>query len=416
MYFLFLNQLKSNILTTRLFFENTLRVPSFKLTHIQELMRVVIISTYLPRKCGIATFTADLYRSLTSTDNIIDVIALSDSTEERFPKEVVSVIQKDDPSSYMQQASFINDNYDICVIQHEYGIFGGDTGDFILNFVSAIQISLITNFHTILQKPSIKERSIIGNLARKSTFVSVMTKRAVDMLTQSYEVPHSKIVLIPHGVPAFDFDQKAAKEQLLLSGKKVLLSFGFLGSNKGIETVLEAIENIKDKDFIYIILGTTHPNVLKHEGEKYREGLVQKCTDLQITDKVLFVNEFASDQLLKTYLTACDIFITAYPNANQISSGTLSFAIGAGAAVISTPYLYALDLLSDNRGILFDFGDSNQLSTIIIKLLDDDSLLQQYRHAAKAYGISIQWSDVGKKHLSLITKAINKHNNILHGA
>lgn len=379
-------------------------------------MKIAIISTYPAQKCGIATFSHDLYKSLVlSSDDTVHIVAVSESCEDHFPKEVVYKIAKHKLKSYIKAADFINE-YDLCIIQHEYGIFGGECGEHILQLTNLLHIPIITNFHTILPKPSNKEKEVLQALGQVSTTVTVMTNWAVNMLHSIYQISTDKIQMIPHGVPVFDYKHEEAKSQLQLQNKKILLSFGFLGRGKGFETAIEAVKEIKDPDFRYIILGITHPNVIRDEGEAYRESLIHQCVEYGISNKVIFVNEFASEELLIDYLTACDMYVTPYPNENQISSGTLTFALGAGAAVISTPYLYAKDLLSEERGLLFDFNDANQLATIINELLDRPSLLKKYRENARLHGENMQWPNIGKKYSTLANSTYKSNKKLFKRA
>ncbi|WP_270088956.1 glycosyltransferase family 4 protein [Sphingobacterium sp. SYP-B4668] len=366
-------------------------------------MKTAIIGTYPPRQCGIATFTKDLYKSLTqSSDEDHGIFSISDGTEHFFPEEVVFVIDKNHLHSYLLAAQLINQNYDACIIQHEYGIFGGETGKYIIDLLQHLKVPVVTNLHTVLQEPHANEHRVLRQLSQYSSKLTVMTQRAITMLEQVYQIPSAGVALIPHGVPDFAYNQETAKKKLGLQDKKIMLSFGFLGRSKGIETALDAVAQVKEKDFQYIILGTTHPNILREEGEAYRISLMEKVKALGIEDKVQFVNLFASERLLVQYLSACDIYVTPYPNENQISSGTLSFAIGAGAAVISTPYWYAKDLLAEDRGILFPFRDALALSHTINTLLDQPSELMRYRNNAARYGRQMSWINVGKRHLALL--------------
>ncbi|UIR57451.1 glycosyltransferase family 4 protein [Sphingobacterium sp. SRCM116780] len=366
-------------------------------------MKIAIIGTYPPRKCGIATFTQDLYKSLIIlSDEKHGIFSISDGCEETVPTEVSFIIDKDDVNSYHHAAQLINQNYNACLIQHEYGIFGGETGCYIIDLLQKLTVPVATNLHTILQNPSINENKILCQLAQYSDKITVMTPYAIQMLKEIYQIEEEKITFIPHGVPEFTYNQKIAKERLGLQDKKIMLSFGFVGRNKGFETALEAIANVEEEDFVYIILGTTHPNILKEEGEFYRLSLIDKAKKLAIDHKIQFINSFASEELLIKYLNACDIYVTPYPNENQISSGTLSFAIGAGAAVISTPYWYAKDLLAEERGLLFPFKDAKALSLIINQLLKDPDLLKRYRSNAANYGAQISWLNIGKLQLNLI--------------
>ncbi|KKX49129.1 glycosyltransferase [Sphingobacterium sp. IITKGP-BTPF85] len=256
----------------------------------------------------------------------------------------------------------------------------------------------------MLEHPHHNEYRILRALAQYSSKITVMTSRAINMLETIYQIDRNQVSLIPHGVPNFDCDQDMAKRKLGFQNKKVMLSFGFVGKSKGFETAIQAVSQIENDDFVYIILGSTHPNVLKHEGDSYRHDLMDMVMALNIGHKVQFVNQFASEKLLKEYLTACDIYVTPYPNENQISSGTLSFALGAGAACISTPYWYAKDLLADDRGLFFPFNDAHALSSVVNDLLDQPDKLQYYRNNASIYGKQMSWSNVGKRQFQLLNE------------
>ncbi|MCA5006297.1 glycosyltransferase family 4 protein [Sphingobacterium bovistauri] len=375
-------------------------------------MKVAILSTYLPNKCGIATYSNDLFKSLNEFNiSNIDIIAIDSQELFEYPDEVKFIIDKNNITHYETAAYFINVIYDVIIIQHEFGIYGGTDGEFILNLFNKISIPIITNFHTLLYPPSTNQKRIIQEIANKSTIVTLMTQRAVNILLDMIQIDSKKIRLIPHGVPSFDISQRSAR--LILNFKKstfILLSFGFLGRGKGFETAIEAVTKIQYDNFIYIILGTTHPNVLKHEGEAYRELLINKSIKLGIQDKIIFIDEFASEEKLKTYLSATDMYVTPYPNENQISSGTLSFAVGAGAAVISTPYIYAKDLLANDVGILFDFNDSNALANNINQLIQNPQKLKYYRNQAKNLGNTMIWSIVAQQHFNILN-LLNKQND-----
>lgn len=371
-------------------------------------MKIAIIGTYPPRQCGIATFTHDLYESLPhNSTHLHRIFALSDGSEYAFPEEVLYIINKENLSNYFQAAQIINEEFDACIIQHEYGIFGGETGKYIVDLLQNLKVPVLTNLHTVLEQPSSNEYQIIRQLSQYSNKITVMTRRAIDMLETIYQINKESISMIPHGVPLFDCDQESAKKKLGFQNRKIMLSFGFLGRNKGLETAIKAVAAIEDDNFLYIILGSTHPNVLKTEGDTYRDDLMEMVMNLNIGHKVQFVNQFASEKLLKEYLSACDIYVTPYPNENQISSGTLSFAIGAGAACISTPYWYAKDLLADDRGILFPFNDTHALSTIVNDLLDHPTKMLRYRNNAAKYGKQMSWTNVGNCQLELLKELCN---------
>ena len=370
-------------------------------------MRIIIIGTYPPRKCGIATFTHDLYRSLTAQNQDVDICAITDGTESQFGSEVKCTIVKDIENAYLQTANWINSNdYDCCVVQHEFGIFGGNSGDYILLLAEKLTIPVITNLHTVLEKPSIAEYQVLKRLATFSSTITVMTNRAITMLKEVYNISPFKISMIPHGIPEFTITSEQAKEKLGLKNKNVMLSFGLLGPSKGYEVAIRAVANVSHKDFIYIILGATHPNVMLHEGERYKDQLEALAKELNLEGRILFVNKYASDELLQSYLKACDIYVTPYPNVNQMSSGTLTFALGAGAAVLSTPYWYAQDLLANDRGRLFDFNDTQGLADSINELLSNEEKMITYRRNAAAFGKTISLMNVAKKQIALIKSVV----------
>lgn len=366
-------------------------------------MKIAIIGTYPPRQCGIATFSHDLYHSLPwSLPNDHRIIAISDGSEYVFPDEVTYVIDKGNLNSYIVAAEIINKTFDACIIQHEYGIFGGETGNYIIDLLKHLKVPVVTNLHTVLEHPHANEHRILREIALYSSKVTVMTRRAIDMLEKIYQINSEKVSLIPHGVPNFDCNQEIAKKKLGFQNKKVMLSFGFLGKSKGFETAIQAVSQIEDDDFVYIILGSTHPNVLRTVGDSYRHDLMEMVMALNIGHKVQFINQFASEKLLKEYLSACDIYVTPYPNENQISSGTLSFALGAGAACLSTPYWYAKDLLADNRGLFFPFNDADALANIINDLLANPEKMQYFRNNALEYGKQMSWANVGNRQFQLL--------------
>ncbi|TDS12161.1 glycosyltransferase family 4 protein [Sphingobacterium paludis] len=366
-------------------------------------MRVAIIGTYPPRQCGIATFTQDLYKALPREMNEDHaIVAISDGSELSFPEEVRLCIARNEQREYIDAAQYINTHFDMCVIQHEYGIFGGDAGDFILSLTDHLKVPVVSNLHTVLEKPNPVEHRVLKALCERSNAVTVMTEKAIELLRDVFTVPVEKMHCVSHGVPTFDYNQVKAKNKLGLAGKSVMLSFGFLGRGKGIETAIDAVKHVNDPNFQYLVLGSTHPNVLREEGDSYRTFLQNKIDENGLADKIKLINTFASEDLLIEYLTACDIYVTPYPNENQISSGTLTFAIGAGAAVISTPYWYAKDLLANDRGLLFDFKNEKALANQINTLLDDPLVLAKYRRNAATYGRMISWQNVGKQYYELL--------------
>lgn len=374
-------------------------------------MKVAFIATYPPRECGIATFTQNKFlavsQSLFGGDTHHDgfVVALNDRDNTyEYPEEVQFAIQQDVQSDYLEAARFINNSgADICILEHEFGIFGGPDGSYILSLLHHLKIPLIAVFHTVLKSPSFNQRTITTEIATISARTVVMTHKAVEFLTHIYGIAKEKIEIIEHGVPDLKFDYDEVRSELGLTNKKVLLTFGLISRNKGIETVLKSLPPVvaKHPDTQFIILGKTHPSVVRHDGEEYRSYLQQLVTFLGIEDHVVFKNEFVNQQELFKYLTAADIYVTPYLNEAQITSGTLSYAVGAGCAVVSTPYWHAAELLQENRGKLFDFSDDQQLSAIFMNLMDRPDSMELLQANALAYGENITWPRIGDRFIEL---------------
>ena len=370
-------------------------------------MKIAYIGTYPPRECGIGTFTQNLFAAMTSreedTDEPNDAIVIAMDDQEKsydYPEEVQFKIRQEQQGDYIEAARFINlSGADVCILEHEFGIFGGQNGVYILPLLHRLEIPLIVTLHTVLKAPSYNEKAILTGICKMAVKIFVMSHKAVEFLT-GYNIPLKKIEFIEHGVPSQEFSHELAKKEFKLEAKKVLLTFGFISRNKGIETVIRALPAIVAKypETIYIILGKTHPAVLRHSGEEYRIFLLRLVKKLQLEKHVLFLNEFIHQKELFKYLCASDIYITPYLNEAQITSGTLSYAIGAGAAVISTPYWHAEELLAEGRGRLFDFNDSDELSRILMELLDHPDQLQELRNKAYAYGKEITWPKIGIKY------------------
>jgi len=334
-------------------------------------MKFAFIGTYPPQKCGIGTFTHNLIQSVADNYGYTNlfpnlyVIAVSDNEQEyEYPSEVSFVVNQNNQRDYVSAAKFINYNKaDVCILEHEFGIFGGESGVYILSLVSRIEIPLIVTFHTVIREPSHIQKVIVQELSHKAYKVIVMSKKAVKFLLEIYNIPEDKIEVIEHGVPVGKvFHRDSAREKFNFSNKTALFTFGLLSRNKGIETVIKALPKVveKHKNILYIVLGNTHPKVLSRNGEEYREYLLRLVKDYKLEDYVYFYKNFVPEELLMEYLYAADIYITPYLNEAQITSGTLSYAIGAGTAVISTPYWHAEELLADGRGVLFDFHNHEQ--------------------------------------------------------
>ncbi|MBS1529098.1 MAG: glycosyltransferase family 4 protein [Bacteroidetes bacterium] len=381
-------------------------------------MKLTYISTYPPRECGLATFNKSLLNaiSVNLTDNTqphAAVVAINEDTDDQYdyPDEVELVIRQQSIEDYIQASDLINaSDTDACILQHEFGIYGGDNGIYVLSFVNRLEKPLISIFHTVLERPSYQQKVILQNLARRSDRIIVMGRVAINMLNTIYGIPQHKIHFIEHGAPDLEPPmQNPVKSDTLLKGRRMLLTFGLINRNKGLETVVRALPKIvkHHPEVTYVILGSTHPGVVKNSGEEYREHLVQLASDLNVRDNLLLINRYVSEKNLFNYLSAADIYVSPYLNEAQITSGTLAYAIGAGAAVVATPYWHAKELLAEGRGRLFNFKDEDQLASIINELLDDPLQLHTMRDRAYSYGLNLRWPEVGKNYLRTIRKVID---------
>jgi Glycosyltransferase len=331
------------------------------------------------------------------------IVAISDhDLTYEYPEEVKLAIRQDDQKDYLEAVEYINlSGADVCILQHEFGIFGGRDGDYLLPLLHKLKIPFIVTLHTILKMPSNSQKNIMQEICKMADKVVVMSHKAIEFLVEIYKVSKEKIVLFEHGVPDLHFNPEKCRKEFKLEKRKVLLTFGFIGRNKGIETVIQALPVIVDKhpEVLYIVLGKTHPNVLRESGEEYRIYLMRLAKSLRVENNVVFLNKFLDEQDLFKYLYACDIYITPYLNEAQITSGTLSYAVGIGAGVVSTPYWHAAELLAEGRGKLFDFGDHKSLSTILLDLFDNPTELKAIKQNAYEYGLGITWPKTGEKYL-----------------
>lgn len=382
-------------------------------------MKIAYISTYPPRECGLATFNQNLVNALGLNQSYNAdksfIVALNESDdlkEHAYPNEVKFIIRQQNQQDYIEAADFINNSdIDTCIIEHEFGIYGGNSGVFLLSLLNKLQKPFITILHTVLKEPNFMQQTIIKEIALKSSKIVVMSKKAVLFLTSIYQIPKSSIKLIEHGVPDLEpIINNQVSHSNLFKNKKVLFTFGLISRNKGLETVIKALPAVvvNHPDVLYVILGNTHPGVVKHNGEEYRDSLKSLAKDLGVENNIAFVNKFVSEEELHQYLTACYLYITPYLNEAQITSGTLSYAIGAGAAVVSTPYWHAQELLANNRGKLFDFKNDEQLANIINTLLDDETKHQQLKKNAYDYGLNLRWPEIGNIYLKVLKEALIK--------
>ena len=380
---------------------------------------IAVIGNYLPRLCGIATFTADLVGSLSSPDSPHNcwAVAMNDKPEGyAYPDKVHFEINQKSLRDYSLAADFLNINQvDVVCVQHEYGIFGGPAGSHILKLLSELRMPVVTTLHTVLAEPTDEYRTVMVRLAELSDRLIVMSHKAIDLLQSVYAINPLKIVYIPHGIPDMPFvDPSYYKEKFGVLGKKMILTFGLLSKNKGIETALHALHKVVKQfpDVTYIVLGATHPHVLKHEGDAYRLRLRQLVQKLGLEKHVLFQNRFVSLQELTEYLSAADIYITPYDDVAQITSGTLAYAMGTGKPVVSTPYWYAEEMLADGRGLLVPFKDVPAMSDALIELLANDDKRHSIRKLAYDYCRDAVWEKVGTRYLEVFeeVKAERSHN------
>jgi glycosyltransferase involved in cell wall biosynthesis len=382
---------------------------------IMEPRKIAFISSFPPRKCGIATFTSDLIENIGKTGGIgfkPSVVAMQSGHEHEYTKPVEFVIRRDVAVDYIDAADYLNSqNVDAISLQHEFGLFGAEGGSYISLLLKRLKSPIATTLHTVLERPSSEYFDALVDICDESETVIVMNERGVHMLTDIYGVPRRKIKLIPHGIPDISFNHRVSQKRSLgLSKRKVILTFGLIGRNKGIEVMLKAIPAIikRHPETLYIVLGTTHPEVVKHEGNSYRDELLNIVEDLKIQNHIIFHDRFVSDPELQQFLSAADIYVTPYLYKEQLTSGTLAFAVGAGKAVVSTPYWAAEELLAQGRGILVEFNNSEQMASAIIKLLDDEVLLYQTQRKAYQYGRAITWPRIGEVYWNLFTEGLSK--------
>lgn len=378
---------------------------------------VAFVGTFSPRRCGIASFTADLAQAISGSARasrrvIPMIIAVSDPAGQyQYPTEVKFELRQNVKADYARAAEFVNySDVRLVSIQHEYGIFGGDDGGYLLDFVYGLRVPAIVTLHTVLKRPSAHQKHIVQQLAACCVQVVVMSQVAKDLLDTSYDVRGSKVRIIAHGIPVMTRqpDQNALKSKFGVSGRRLLLTFGLLSPNKGVETVIRALPAVVRAfpDLMYFVVGATHPVILRREGEAYRTMLEREAEALGVRDHLVFRGQFVSNDELRHYLLAADIFISPYLNEAQVTSGALSYAMGAGAAVVSTPYWHAQELLADGRGRLFPFKDHAALSAVLLDLLSSPQQLQSVRTAAVAFAASMAWPRIGDAYYALIEGAL----------
>ncbi len=374
--------------------------------------RIAFIGNYLPRQCGIATFTTDLCEAVAAAYSDTTCFALPVNDTEGgydYPARVRFELAESDTASYRRAADFLNgNNVDLVCLQHEYGIFGGPAGSHILTLLRELRMPVVTTLHTVLREPDPNQRRVLEKLAQRSDRLIVMSQRGAGFLREIYGVPEDKVDLIPHGIPDVPFvDPSFHKDRFGVEGKLVLLTFGLLAPNKGIEYVIQALPAILARypQVVYIVLGVTHPHVKRHEGEFYRLQLERLARTLGVESNILFYDRFVSLDELIEFIGAADIYITPYLNPAQITSGTLAYTVGAGKAVISTPYWYAEELLADGRGLLVPFADAPAIAGRVIEMLDNESERHAIRKRAYLLGREMTWPKVACRYMASFARA-----------
>ena len=374
--------------------------------------RIAFVGNYLPRQCGIATFTTDLCEAIAAehSDTTCIAVPVNDVDDGyAYPSRVRFELTEKDLESYRRGADFLNINsVDLVCLQFEYGIFGGRAGSHILTLLRDLRMPIVTTLHTILREPDAQQRRVLTEVAGLSDRLVVMSKRSAEFLQEIYQVAPEKIDLIPHGIPDLPFvDPSFHKDLFGVEGKIVLLSFGLLSANKGIETVIAALPTIlaKHPNVVYFIVGATHPHVLRHDGETYRLSLQRLAQEKGVEGQVIFYNRFVSLEELVEFIGAADIYITPYLNAAQAVSGTLAYTVGAGKAVISTPYWHAEEMLAEERGALVPFRDPAALADQVIDLLDNEAKRHSMRKRAYLYGREMVWPQVARRYMESFQRA-----------
>jgi len=374
--------------------------------------RIAFLGGYLPRLCGIATFTHDLCEAVATAapEATCYTGAVNDRLDAyHYPPRVRFELDEKDLDSYRRAADFLNfDNADVLCVQHEFGIYGGSAGSHLLALLKEVRMPVVTTLHTVLREPNPAQRKVMEELVRRSDRLVVMAHKGAEILRETYGVPDAKVDLIPHGIPDIPFiDSSFYKAQLGVEGRMVLLTFGLLGPGKGIETVIEALPEIvkRHPNVVYLVLGATHPHLVARDGESYRLGLERLAEARGVKEHVIFYNRFVSLEDLKEFIGATDIYLTPYLNEAQITSGTLAYVFGAGKAVVSTPYWHAQELLADGRGILVPFRDPPAIVEGVCTYLDDPALLQRTREMAYQVGREMIWPAVANRYLESFQRA-----------
>ena len=378
--------------------------------------RIAIIGNSLPRRCGIATFTTDLQQAISASRPNLEtgIVAMTDHAQTYdYPATVALQIRDDTIEEYVRAADFLNaGRFDAVCLQHEFGIFGGEAGAHILELLSRLTMPVVTTLHTVLAKPTAVQRAVVERIVEASSKVVVMASKGSELLRSVYQVSDDKIEVIAHGIPDFPFvAPDAAKAKLGFSGRSVILTFGLLSPDKGIEVMIDAMPSILKRrpDAVYVVLGATHPNLVRDQGEAYRQNLTTRVRELGVENHVVFLDQFVDQATLLEFISMCDVYVTPYLNEAQMTSGTLAYSFGLGKPVVSTPYWHARELLADGRGVLVPFGDATAIAGKIAELLTNDTRRQAMCARAYAASRSMTWGRAAERYLAAFASARQGH-------
>ena len=375
-----------------------------------------MVGNSLPRRCGIATFTTDLHRAISNARPSLQacIVAMTDHDQTYdYPASVALQIKDDAIGEYVRAAEFLNaGRFDIVCLQHEFGIFGGEAGAHILELLSRLTMPVVTTLHTVLARPTAVQRAVMERIVEASSKVVVMANKGHELLRTVYRVPDDKIEIIAHGIPDFPFiGPDAAKAKRGFSDRSVILTFGLLSPSKGIEVMIDAMPSILKRrpDAVYVVLGATHPNLVRDKGEAYRESLMTRVRELGVEDHVVFLDQFVDQATLLEFISMCDVYVTPYLNEAQMTSGTLAYSFGLAKPVVSTPYWHARELLADGHGVLVPFGDAAAIGNEIAELLTDEPRRQAMRERAYLASRSMTWERTGERYLTTFENARQRH-------